>query len=113
MQGRQALKITWQDGPNAPYDSPAYRTALERSARAPGDVVRNQGEVAAAMSSAARRVEAEYYIPHMAQAPMEPMSATARIVDGRCEVWTATQAPQVTRERVAKRLGLAVGGVTV
>jgi isoquinoline 1-oxidoreductase beta subunit len=113
IQGRKALKITWQDGPNAGYDSTAYKASLEQSARAPGDVVRNQGDVAAAMSSAARRVEAEYYIPHMAQAPMEPMSATARIVDGRCEIWTATQAPQVTRERVAKRLGLPVGSVTV
>jgi isoquinoline 1-oxidoreductase beta subunit len=113
IQGRQALKITWQDGPNADYDSTAYKAALEQSARVPGDVVRNQGDVAAAMSTAARRVEAEYYIPHMAQAPMEPPSATVRIVDGRCEVWTATQAPQVTRERVAKRLGLPVDSVTV
>src|SRR5260221_6159469 len=49
----------------------------------------------------------------MAQAPMVPPSATARIVDGRCDVWTATQAPQVTRDRVAKRLGLPVESVTV
>ena len=113
MQGRQALKITWQDGPNAAYDSTAYRATLEQAARAPGEVVRNQGDVAAAMSSAARRVEAEYYIPHMAQAPMEPPAATARIVDGRCEVWTATQAPQATRDRVSKRLGLPFDHVTV
>jgi isoquinoline 1-oxidoreductase subunit beta len=113
MQGRRALKITWQDGPNAAYDSTAYRATLEQAARAPGEVVRNQGDVAAAMSSAARRVEAEYYIPHMAQAPMEPPAATARIVDGRCEVWTATQAPQATRDRVSKRLGLPFDRVTV
>jgi isoquinoline 1-oxidoreductase beta subunit len=113
MQGRQALKITWQDGPNAAYDSTAYRASLEQAARAPGEVVRNQGDVAAAMSSATRRVEAEYYIPHMAQAPMEPPAATARIVDGRCEVWTATQAPQATRDRVSKRLGLPFDHVTV
>jgi isoquinoline 1-oxidoreductase beta subunit len=113
MQGRQALKITWQDGPNASYDSTAYRATLEQAARAPGEVVRNQGDVAAAMSSAARHLEAEYYIPHMAQAPMEPPAATARIVDGRCEVWTATQAPQATRDRVSKRLGLPFDHVTV
>jgi isoquinoline 1-oxidoreductase beta subunit len=113
IQGRQALKITWQDGPNAAYDSTAYKATLEQAARAPGEVVRNQGDVAAAMSSAARRLEAEYYIPHMAQAPMEPPAATARIVDGRCEVWTATQAPQATRDRVSKRLGLPFDHVTV
>src|SRR3989449_4536676 len=46
-------------------------------------------------------------------APMEPPAATARIVDGRCEVWTATQAPQATRDRVSKRLGLPFDRVTV
>jgi len=72
------LKSTWQDGPNASYDSTAYRAAPEQAARAPGEVVRNACEpVAAAMSSAPRRrVEAEYYIPHMAQARMEPPAAT-------------------------------------
>ena len=113
IQGRKALKITWQDGPNAGYDSTAYKATLEQAARAPGDVVRSQGDVAKAMAGAARRLEAEYYIPHMAQAPMEPPSATARIADGRCEIWTATQAPQATRDRVSKRLGLPFDRVTV
>jgi isoquinoline 1-oxidoreductase beta subunit len=113
IQGRNALKITWDNGPNATYDSTAYRAALEQSARAPGEVVRNQGDVASAMQGAARRIEAEYYIPHMAQAPMEPPSATARIADGRCEVWAATQAPQTTHDHVAKQLGLPGDRVTV
>lgn len=113
IQGRNALKIQWDDGPNATYDSTAYKTALETAARNPGQVVRNEGDVAAAMSRAARRVQAEYYIPHMTQAPMEPPAATARIVDGRCEVWACVQAPQATRDRVAKRLGLPLDRVTV
>jgi isoquinoline 1-oxidoreductase beta subunit len=113
IQGRNALKITWDDGPNASYDSNAYRASLEQAARAPGDPVRNQGDVPAALQGAARRIEAEYYIPHMAQAPMEPMAATARIVAGRCEVWTSTQAPQTTRQHVAQRLKLPFENVTV
>jgi isoquinoline 1-oxidoreductase beta subunit len=113
IQGRNALKIKWDDGPNATYDSKTYRAALEQAARAAGEVVRNQGDVVSAMQSAARRIEAEYYIPHMAQAPMEPLAATARIADGRCEVWAATQAPQVTHDRVAGRLGLPPERVVV
>jgi isoquinoline 1-oxidoreductase subunit beta len=113
IQGRNALKITWDNGPNATYDSTAYRAALEQAARAPGEVVRNQGDVASAMQGAAHRVEADYYIPHMAQAPMEPPSATARIADGLCEVWAATQAPQATHDHVAKQLGLPGERVTV
>jgi isoquinoline 1-oxidoreductase subunit beta len=113
IKGREALKITWEDGPNATYDSTAYRAALEKAARSPGQVVRNQGDVAAGMARAQRRFEAEYYIPHMAHASMEPPAATARIVDGRCDVWAPTQAPQATRERVAERLGLPLDRVTM
>jgi len=113
IQGRNALKIQWDDGANASYDSTAYKAALETAARKPGKVVRNDGDVAAALASAARRVQAEYYIPHLAQAPMEPPAATARIVDGRCEVWAAVQAPQATRDRISKRLGLALDRVSV
>ena len=56
------------------------------------------------MASAARRVEAEYYIPHLAHAPMEPPAATARIAQGKCEVWGCFQSPQAARDRVAKHI---------
>src|SRR6202171_1454331 len=87
IKGREALKITWDDGPNAVYDSTAYRAALEKSARSPGKVVRDLGNVETGMAGAARRLQAEYYIPHLAQTPMEPPAATARIIGDRCEVW--------------------------
>ncbi|HKB62430.1 MAG TPA: xanthine dehydrogenase family protein molybdopterin-binding subunit [Burkholderiales bacterium] len=113
IKGREALKITWDDGPNATYDSTAYKAALEKSTRSPAQLVHERGNVETGMAKAARRLQAEYYIPHMAQAPMEPPAATVRIVGERCEVWTATQAPQATRERVAKRLGIPSERVTV
>ena len=106
IQGRKKLKIQWDDGPNAGYSSDSYRKQLEEAARKPGKLVRAQGDFDGAMAKATKRVEAEYYIPHLAQAPMEPPAAVARIVDGGCEVWACTQAPQVTRLRLAKRLGL-------
>jgi isoquinoline 1-oxidoreductase beta subunit len=113
IKGRQALKITWDDGPNATYDSAAYRAQMEAAARKPGKVVRNDGDVDAAMAKAARKVEAEYYLPHLAHATMEPPCATARIVKGRCEVWSSVQSPQAARDLVAKRLGLDAKDVTV
>ena len=94
MKGRQALKIDWNDGEHGNYDSTAYRAELEQAARKPGKVLREAGDVDAAMVKAARKVEAEYYLPHLAHATMEPPSATARIVNGHCEVWAPTQAPQ-------------------
>src|SRR5499433_3457487 len=83
MQGRGALKITWDDGPNAGYDSVAFKATLEESARKPGKVVRNDGDFTAAAAGAAQRHEAEYYVPHLAHATMEPPAATVRIANGK------------------------------
>ena len=113
IKARNALKVQWDDGVHGSYDSKAYRAELEQAARKPGKVLREAGDVDGAMSKAAHKVEAEYYLPHLAHASMEPPAATARIVDGRCEVWAAVQAPQVTREDVAKHLGLSPENVTV
>jgi isoquinoline 1-oxidoreductase subunit beta len=113
IQGRKALKVVWNDGPNASYDSVAFKTTLEQAARKPGKVVRDNGNVDTALAGAARRLDAEYYIPHLAHAPMEPPAATVRIANGKCEVWACVQSPQATRGLVAKRLGMSEDDVTV
>src|SRR5499427_2658042 len=113
MQGRQALKITWDDGPNASYDSTTYKAQLEESARKPAKVVRNDGDWDKAAAGAAKRIEAEYYLPHLAHATMEPPAAAARITNGKCEVWGCFQSPQAARDLVAKRLGMSADDVTV
>ena len=113
MQGRNALKIVWDDGPNASYDSVAYRATLEEAAHKPGKVVRNDGDFTAAAAAAAKRITADYYLPHLAHASMEPPAASARIAQGKCEVWGCFQSPQAARDLVAKRLGMPVENVTV
>jgi isoquinoline 1-oxidoreductase beta subunit len=113
IKARNALKVQWDDGVHGGYDSKAYRAELEQAARKPGMVLRDVGNVDKAMGEAAHKIEAEYYLPHLAHASMEPPAAAARIVDGRCEVWAAVQAPQVTREDVAKHLGLSTENVAV
>ncbi|MEO3724649.1 xanthine dehydrogenase family protein molybdopterin-binding subunit [Pseudomonas syringae] len=112
LKGREALKIEWDDGPNATYDSVAYRKEIEAASLKPGKVVRNTGDIDKAIGSAASTLEASYYLPHLAQAPMEPMVAIALYKDGTCEAWAPSQAPQVTRERIAERLGLPFDNVT-
>jgi isoquinoline 1-oxidoreductase beta subunit len=113
MKGRSALKIAWDDGPNAGYDSVAYRATLEEAARKPARVVRDDGNFTAAAAAAAKRITAEYYLPHLAHASMEPPAACARIEQGKCEVWGGFQSPQSARDLVAKRLGMPVEDVTV
>jgi isoquinoline 1-oxidoreductase beta subunit len=114
IKARSLLKIEWDDGPHGSYDSEAYRAELEQSVLKPGGkVVRNDGDAAAALAGAARRIEANYYVPHLAHASMECPAATARIQNGVCEVWAPTQSPQAAHDRLVKRLGLAPDKVTV
>ncbi len=106
IEGRRKLSIEWGASPNDGYDSVAYRTELEASVRAPGNVVRDLGDAAAAIAGAARRVTAEYHVPHLAHAPMEPPAALANVAGGRCEAWACTQDPQTAQGVVAGMLGI-------
>lgn len=113
LQGRDALKLDWEDGPNASYDTGAFKQAMLETSRKAGTVVRDQGNVDQAFAQAAKVVTAEYYQPHMAHAPMETPSATARVASGKCEVWACVQSPYGTRQDVAKALGLEEKDVTI
>ncbi len=115
MQGRKALKITWDDGPHATYNSATYRTELEAAARRPAKVLRDQGDVMQTLAQAkpADKIAAEYYLPHLAHATMEPPVATALVKDGRCEIWTSVQNPQAALDGVAAQLGLKPEAVQV
>lgn len=91
FRGRDALKITWDAGPNGSHDSKTYQAVLEASIRAPGRPGRKNGDVAAALAAAQRKVSAEYHIPYLSHAQMEPLAAIARVQDGRVEAWAPTQ----------------------
>src|SRR6266446_3020754 len=113
IKGREALVIQWDDGPHGAYDSVAYKAQLEETARKPGKIVRDEGDADKALASAAKFVSAEYYAPHLSHAPMEPPCATARVADGKCEVWAAVQSPGGTRNELVDKLGLKPEDVTV
>ena len=93
MQGRQKLQIVWEPGPNAGYDTTAYRATLEATAQQPGRIARDNGDVSQSMQSAAKRISADYFVPHLTHAMMEPESCAAAFAEGGCTVWTATQNP--------------------
>jgi isoquinoline 1-oxidoreductase beta subunit len=113
IKGRNALKVDWEDGANGTYSSDTYRADLEKRVVEPGKEIRAHGDVEKAMATAAKTLKADYYIPHLVQAPMEPPAATAIVKDGKCEVWTCAQSPEAARNDVAKRLGLKREDVTV
>ncbi|HEY1247128.1 MAG TPA: molybdopterin cofactor-binding domain-containing protein, partial [Hyphomicrobiaceae bacterium] len=113
LKGREALKITWDDGPNKSYDSKAYRAKLEAAVKQPGKVERNVGDADKALGSAAKVITREYYAPHIHHATMEPPAATARMNQGRWEVWAPVQSPGGARDEVAAALGITTAEITL
>jgi isoquinoline 1-oxidoreductase beta subunit len=113
LKGRDALKITWDDGPNKAYDSRAYRAHLEAAVKQPGKVERNVGDADKALASAAKVITGEYYAPHLHHATMEPPAAAARMNLGRWEVWAPVQSIGGSRDDVAAALGVTTAEVTL
>jgi isoquinoline 1-oxidoreductase beta subunit len=112
MQGRKKLKVEWDSGKNATFDSAAFKKYLQETARKPQKVVRNVGNVDSAFASAAKTIEAEYYVPMLSHAPMEPPVAVAEFKDGKVTCWCPTQNPQAVQETVGAALGIKNEDVT-
>ena len=114
MQGRKKLQIQWEQSPHSAYNSDAYKKELQATARKPGKVVRENGDVDAAFAKKwSKVVEAEYYAPLLAHASMEPPAALANYRAGKVEVWAPTQNPQGARDAVAEAVGSKKEDVTV
>jgi isoquinoline 1-oxidoreductase beta subunit len=113
MEGRKALKIKWDHGTNASYDSDVYRAELAANVKKPGKPGRQQGDVTAALASAAKKIAADYYVPHLSHAQMEPVAAVASFRNGAVEAWAPSQSPQTARDTIAAYLKLPAEQVTV
>src|SRR5229473_3032697 len=107
FQGRKKLNISWDNGPNESYDSDAYKKELRETAHKPGKVVRNIGDADAVLAKAVKVYEADYYVPLLAHASMEPMVALAEFKDGKVTAWAPTQNPQAAQDIISKELGIA------
>jgi len=107
IEGRKKLNIEWEKGPNSQYESKAFRQQLQQAANQKGGkVLRQKGNSYEVIQASKSTLSADYYIPHLAQAPMEPPVATAHFKGDSCELWAPTQAPQASRDTVAQWLEL-------
>ena len=106
FQGRKKLKVAWDPGANAAFTSSEYKKQLQATARQPGKVVRNVGDVDKGFAGAAKTLEAEYYVPLLAHAAMEPEVAVADFRNGKCTVWAPVQNPQAVQDTVAAAIGI-------
>lgn len=113
MQGKRALTVQWDEGPNAGVTSATIRQMFVDRAKQQGAVARKEGDAAAAIGRASKRVDAVYEVPFTTHAPMEPMNATVHIKgDGTAEAWVPTQSPTTGRATVAQIAGIAPEKVT-
>ena len=102
-----ALPIEWDNGDNAKASSAEFAKVLRTALDAPDGVMGNQnGDIKAAMGSAAKKIEAIYSYPHQNHACMETMNATVRYTPERCEVWLPTQNGEAALAATAEASGL-------
>jgi len=113
-KAREKLQVTWDEGATAAQSSEGFaRQAAAFRDQSPQNSLRNDGDVAAALSQAAQVVEADYHYPFIAHAPLEPMNCTAHVEGNKVTLWAPTQNPGPGRTLVAKTLGLDESKVIV
>lgn len=113
FQGRAALRVEWDESAAAAESTAAVRENCLEALGRPGTVLRNDGDVDAALRGATRVLDADYEVPLLAHVPMEPVNCTAWVHDGRCEVEGPMQSPGGVRALAARVTGIAPGQVSV
>lgn len=112
-KGAEALAVTWDEGPNASLSSDKITKAAAALAKRPGAVAETRGDVDKALRGAAKKLEAVYELPYQAHATMEPMTCTAEVREGACDIWVGTQFQETTQKVAAKLTGLPLSSVHV
>ena len=111
---REALQVTWDEGPSASQGSDGWaRRAAELAPQQPAEWVRVDGEVDQALGSAAKVVEAAYSYPFISHAQLEPEVCTAQFRDGRLELWTPSQTPGSALQAITRTLGIEAERITM
>lgn len=103
--GRDALRAEWTKPEGGGADSAKLLADFRAQARTPGAVATQIGKVEDALTAAKSMLEAEYDVPYLAHAPMEPLNCTVKIEGDRCEIWTGTQFQTGDQMAAAKILG--------
>jgi isoquinoline 1-oxidoreductase beta subunit len=112
-KARDLLEIEWDAGPNATLNDAKIAQTLRKGATGPGRVARHDGDAAAAIKTAARVVRADYELPLLAHATLEPQNCTADVRADGLDLYVPTQVPQLAQAAAAKAAGLEPGQVRV
>jgi isoquinoline 1-oxidoreductase subunit beta len=113
-QARDALKVTWDDGPNGALDTEAIFGMLAKASRPGGGIaVRSDGDAEAAILAAPKKLRAVYRLPLLAHATLEPQNCTADVRPDGCDLYVPTQVQGVAQSTAAAAAGLEPGQVKV
>ena len=104
--GREALRTDWDLGPGAGMDTEKMRAEAQAMSRTDGAVALSKGDVDASLGKGAKRLAADYEVPYLAHAPMEPLNCTVKREGDRCDVWVGTQFQTMDQQVVAGIMGL-------
>ena len=114
LTARDALQPEWTEGTGAFQSSANWADmAAKRKVAGPEKNIVSNGDVIAALASAAQVVRADYAYPFLAHVPMEPMNCTAWVTGDKVEIWAPTQNPEPGRKAVAKVLGVPEANITI
>jgi len=111
--GRDALEIEWDLGPGRDLSTDKMRAEYRALAQTPGAQAAAAGDLEAGFRSAARTLEAEYEVPFLAHATMEPQNCTVRLSEGKCEIWAGTQFQTMDQKIAAEIAGLKLEQVEI
>src|SRR6185295_5663270 len=111
-KGLEALKIDWNEGPNAKLSSADIWAHLRAASEKDGAVAKSEGDIAKGLAGG-EKYEAAFELPFLAHAAMEPLSATVHMKPESCEIWTGTQIVSRVQSEAAKAAGLPVDKVIV
>jgi len=103
--GVRALEIDWALGDNAGIDSAQMEREIRAALDKPGAIANEQGDIDAALKDAARTFEAEYEMPFLAHAALEPMTCVAEVRADAVELWVGTQVPVRAQTAAAEAAG--------
>uniref|UniRef100_UPI0035C8415E xanthine dehydrogenase family protein molybdopterin-binding subunit n=1 Tax=Pseudoalteromonas marina TaxID=267375 RepID=UPI0035C8415E len=112
-QARKALNVVWDDGKNGDYNSESFKKSLLQTVNEPQAHVREKGDTTSVLAKSSNKLVADYYAPHLNQAPMEPPCATAMYNKDSVDIWAATQNPQADMKTVAALLGMDESKINV
>ena len=112
-QGRDALTIEWDESKAYTRGSDEILAQYREAAKQPGTVANKRGDVAAALAKPAQLIEADYEVPYLAHAAMEPLNCLVELGEGSCAIWNGEQFQTADQAAVAKLLGIAPEKVTI